>query len=101
MEIMPIKHAHDLHVAKPDGCFLLFIVLSPPQWQLDPLTTPPLKGCSTMVPAPPYSPNIFHLTLASPLLGSVVWFPLSLSSKSRETQGSVCALLLSLIPDSA
>lgn len=37
--------------------------------------TSPLKGCSTMVPAPPYSPNIFHLTLASPPWGLLFGSP--------------------------
>ena len=75
MEIMLIKHAHDLHIAKPYGCFLLFIVLTSTVASDPTDHTSPLKGCPTMVPAPPYSPNIFHLTLASPPWGLLFGSP--------------------------
>ena len=72
---MLIKHAHDLHIAKPYGCFLLFIVLTSTVASDPTDHTSPLKGCPTMVPAPPYSPNIFHLTLASPPWGLLFGSP--------------------------
>lgn len=76
-ETMLIKHAHDLHDTKSNGHFLVFIVLNSTV-AFDPDDhTFSLKGCPTIVPATPYSPNVSHIILASPpwflLLGS--FFP--------------------------